>query len=35
MQAAAPNFPFAVSYALSAELFRAPNTIETRAKRFA
>ncbi len=35
MQAAAPNFPFVVSYALAAELFRAPNTLETRAKRFA
>lgn len=35
MQAAAPNFPFVVSYALTGELFRAPNTLETRAKRFA
>lgn len=35
MQAAAPNFPFVVSYALSPALFRAPNTLETRAKRFA
>ena len=35
MQAAAPDFPFVVSYALTGELFRAPNTLETRAKRFA
>lgn len=35
MSAAAPAFPFVVSYALSPELFRAPNTLETRAKHFA
>ena len=35
MNAAAPSFPFVVSYALSPELFRAPNTLESRAKRFA
>ncbi|MBR4835339.1 MAG: homocysteine S-methyltransferase family protein [Thermoguttaceae bacterium] len=35
MSAAAPSFPFVVSYALSPELFRAPNTLESRAKRFA
>lgn len=35
INAVAPAFPFVVSYALSPELFRAPNTLETRAKHFA
>lgn len=35
MNAAAPDFPFVVSYALSPALFRAPNDLETRAKHFA